>query len=175
MGEDPSELRARIEETRGRVGEEVDALSYKTDVGARAGDFVEEKKEAVKSAVGSTKDAVVETASKVVPSKEGMRHVRGTAERNPLGLAIGAGAAGFLLGMLVPGTRMENERMGEASDRLVDTAKDVASEAVERGKQVAEQTFHAAERTALESGREQSRELASELQERAEEQAPRVA
>ena len=35
MGEDPSVIRAEIEQTRQRVGDEVDALSYKTDVGAR--------------------------------------------------------------------------------------------------------------------------------------------
>ena len=43
MGQDPSVIRAEIEETRARVGDEVDALSYKTDVGARASDFVDEK------------------------------------------------------------------------------------------------------------------------------------
>ena len=32
MGQDPSSIRAQIEETRMRVGDEVDALSYKTDV-----------------------------------------------------------------------------------------------------------------------------------------------
>ena len=51
MGQDPSELRSQLEETRARVGDEVDALSYKTDVGARVGDFVDEKKEAVTSAL----------------------------------------------------------------------------------------------------------------------------
>jgi hypothetical protein len=51
MGQDPSELRSQLEEKRGaRVGDEVDALSYKTDVGARVGDFVDDKKEAVTSA-----------------------------------------------------------------------------------------------------------------------------
>jgi hypothetical protein len=35
MGKDPSDIRAEIEETRGRVGDEVDALSYKTDVSGR--------------------------------------------------------------------------------------------------------------------------------------------
>ena len=40
MGQDPSQLREELEETRARVGEEVDAISYKTDVGARVGDYV---------------------------------------------------------------------------------------------------------------------------------------
>jgi hypothetical protein len=174
MGKDPSQIRAEVERTRERVGEEVDALSYKTDVGARAEDFVEEKKEAVKSAVGGAKDAVVGTASKAVPSKQGMLRLRDTAERNPLGLAVGGVAAGFLLGLLAPGTRIEDERMGELSDRFVDSAKDVAGEAVERGKHVAEQTFEAAERTAVETGREESRELASEVQARTGHEAQRL-
>ena len=61
MGQDPSVIRAEIEETRARVGDEVDALSYKTDVGARASDYVDEKKEAVKSKVVGAKDAVTGT------------------------------------------------------------------------------------------------------------------
>ena len=48
MGQNPSDIRTEIEETRARVGDEVDALSYKTDVGARASDFVDDKKQAVK-------------------------------------------------------------------------------------------------------------------------------
>ena len=49
MGQDPSQLREELEETRSRVGEEVDAISYKTDVGARVGDYVSDKKDAVTS------------------------------------------------------------------------------------------------------------------------------
>ena len=64
MGQDPSVIRAEIEETRERVGDEVDALSHKTDVGARMGDYVDDKKEAVKSKVTGAKDAV----TGVVPS-----------------------------------------------------------------------------------------------------------
>jgi hypothetical protein len=42
MGQDPSDIRAEIEQTRERVGNEVDALSYKTDVPARVGDYVDD-------------------------------------------------------------------------------------------------------------------------------------
>ena len=168
MGEDPSDIRAQIEETRARVGDEVDALSYKTDVGARAGDFVEEKKEAVKSKLVGAKDAATAVAAKPVPSRQQLSRVRNTAERNPLGLAIGGVAAGFLLGTLLPSTDMENERLGEVSDRVVDAAKETASEAVDRGKQVAQEATQAAVETAKEAGREQTEELSSTLQERAQ-------
>ena len=163
MGQDPSNIRAEIEETRARVGDEVDALSYKTDVPARVGDYVDDKKHTVKDKVTGVKDAVTGTASRTVPSGEKMGRVKDTAERNPLGLAVGAVALGFVAGLLIPSTRMENERLGEMSDRVVDAAKETASDAVERGKQVAQE----AAESAKESGKEQGQELASNLQERA--------
>src|SRR4029450_5709093 len=167
MGKDPSDIRAEIEETRARVGNEADALSYKTDVPARVGDYVDDKKQAVKDKVTGAKasghgngvsgrahrgrkQAVRGTASRAVPSGEKVGRVKDTAERNPLGLAIGAAALGFVAGLLIPSTRVENERMGEMSDRGVDAAKETASDAVERGKQVAQE----AAETAKESGNE---------------------
>jgi hypothetical protein len=168
MGEDPSHIRAEIERTRERVGDEVDALSYKTDVGARVGDYVEDKKEAVKSKVVGAKDAVTGVVSDRRALKRGTAHVRDTSESNPLGLAVGGVAVGFVLGTLLPQTRVENERMGEMSDRLMDAAKGTASEAVDRGKQVAQEAAGAAVETAKESGREQGEDLASTVQERAQ-------
>jgi gas vesicle protein len=165
MGQDPSDIRAEIEETRARVGDEVDALSYKTDVPARVGDYVDDKRQAVKDKVTGMKDTVAGTASKAMPNGERAGLVKDTAERNPLGLAVGAAALGFVAGLLIPSTRVENEHMGEMSDRVVDAAKETASDAVERGKQVAQE----AAETAKESGKEQSQELASNLQERAQE------
>jgi gas vesicle protein len=165
MGQEPSDIRAEIEETRARVGDEVDALSYKTDVPARVEDYVDDKKQAVKDKATGVKDAVTGTASRAVPSGEKVGLVKDTAERNPLGLAVGAAALGFVAGLLIPSTRVENERMGEMSDQVVDAAKETASDAVERGKQVAEE----AAETAKESSKEQGQELASNLQERVSE------
>jgi len=165
MGEDASDIRTEIEETRARVGDQVDAISYKTDVPARVGDYVDEKKQAVKDKVVGAKDAITGTASKAAPSGEQVGRLKDMAERNPLGLAVGAAAAGFVVGLLVPSTRMENEHLGEVSDRVVDAAKDTAGEVVERGKQVASD----AAETAKESGKEHGQELASNLQERAQE------
>ena len=168
MGEDPSVIRAEIAQTRQRVGDEVDALSYKTDVGARASDFVEEKKEAVRSKVSGAKDVVTRPLPDSRAMKRGATHLRDTAESNPVGLAVGGLAVGFVLGTLLPGTRMENERIGDLSDRVVDAAKDTAGEAVERGKQVAQDAVGAAVGTAKDSGREQGDELATTLKERAQ-------
>ena len=172
MGEDPGVIRAEIEQTRQRVGDEVDALSYKTDVGARASDFVDEKKQAVKSKLTGARDTVTGPLPNRRALKRGATHMRDTAESNPLGLALGGLAVGFLVGTLLPQTRVENERLGEASDRMLEAAKDTASEAVERGKQVAQEAVGAAVDTAKESGREQGEELTSTLKERTQEQTP---
>ena len=167
MGQDPSDIRAELEQTRSRVGDEVDALSYKTDVSARVGDYVDDKKQAVKDKLTGARDAVTGTASKTLPSGESVGRVKDTAERNPIGLAVGAAAVGFVVGLAIPSTRVENEHVGEMSDRLVEAAKETAGDAVERGKQVAQD----AAETARQSGREQGQELASNLQDRVQESA----
>jgi gas vesicle protein len=161
MGQSPSDIRAEIEQTRARVGNEVDALSYKTDVPARVGDFVDDKKQAVKAKVSGVKDTITGTTSDVLPSGEQVGRLKDTAERNPLGLAIGGAALGFVAGLLLPSTRVEDQQMGEMSDRMIDAAKETASEALDSGKQVAHD--------AADSAKAHGQELASSLQDRAHE------
>jgi hypothetical protein len=170
MGEDPSVIRAEIEETRQRVGDEVDALSYKTDVGARTQDYIDDKKQAVKSKLTGAKDTVAPPLPDRRALNRSATHIRGTAESNPLGLTLVGLAAGFVVGTLLPQTHVENERIGEMSDHLVDVAKETASEAVDRGKQVAQEAVGAAVDTTKESGREHGEELTSALKERTQEQ-----
>ena len=129
MDERTGEIRQGIEETRARVGEEVEALSYKTDVGARFDDYVDEKKEAVTSKVKGATDAVASAAGTVMPSRQRLRSVKNTAERNPLGLVVGGAAVGFVAGLLLPSTRVEDEQIGEMATKLKDTAKETGQEA----------------------------------------------
>src|SRR3954452_16649410 len=144
MGQDPSDIRAQIEETRVRVGDEVDALSYKTDVPARVGDYVGEKKQAVASKLSSTKDAITGGASGAMPGGRSVGRLKDTAERNPLGIAAGGVALGMIAGLLLPSSRIENERLGGASDRVIDAAKETASDALESGKRVAREAAESA-------------------------------
>jgi hypothetical protein len=111
------------------MGDAVEALGHKTDVTGRA------------------KDAVSDRAQRAA----------GIAQENPLGLAIGAAAAGFVAGMLVPSTKIEAERIGPIADQVKEKAIETGQEAVERGKQVAQQ----AAETAQEAGREQAEEMRS--------------
>jgi gas vesicle protein len=161
MGKDPGEIRQELEESRERMGETVEALSYKADVPSRAKEYVAEKKEAV---VGKVTGVVPDTQA----VKQRAGRLKGTAESNPLGLAIGGAAVGFVAGLLIPATRVENERIGDMADELKEQAKEVGQEALERGKQVAQESVQAATETAREQSQEQSGRLAESLRSRTE-------
>src|SRR5215216_1517645 len=144
------------------MGETVDALSYKTDVKARAKDSIQDKKESVMGVAQSAKDRLVgagQTVGDKTPDSEQVkdqaRRAKSVAQENPLGLAVGAVAVGFLAGMLIPSTRVEDEKMGELSDDVIERAKQTGQETLERGKQVAQD----AAETAKDSGREHAEQL----------------
>jgi hypothetical protein len=60
-----------------------------------------------------------------------------TMDQNPFAVGLAVLAAGVAAGLTVPASRKENELMGETRDRLLDQAKDMGREAVDKGKQVA--------------------------------------
>jgi len=133
------------------MGETVEALGHKADVPGRA-------KEAVSSRVDTVKEKM--------PSG---RQAAGMAQENPLGLAVGAAAVGFVAGMLIPSTRIEDEKIGPMADQVKDKARETGQEALERGKEVARQTAESAKETAQEAGREQAGEMRESAQAQPEE------
>jgi len=138
MGEDPQAIRREIEETRERMGDTVDALGYKADVKTRTKDAVSDKVDSIKEKVGVATDRVSDATPSTGDVKQGARKAGGLAKENPLGLAVGSVAIGFLAGMLVPTTRVEEEKIGPMASDIREKAMDAGQEAVERGKQVAQ-------------------------------------
>ncbi len=63
--------------------------------------------------------------------------LKNTLQENPLALGMAALAAGALVGLTMPSTRMEGEYMGEARDKLVSQAKSVAQDAADKVQRVA--------------------------------------
>ncbi|HEX2126794.1 MAG TPA: DUF3618 domain-containing protein [Thermoleophilaceae bacterium] len=153
MGEEPDAIRADIERTRAEMGETVDAIGYKADVKSRAKDKITE-----------TKDRITGKVSDVTPDGRQVRRAASTAQENPLGLALGSVAVGFLAGLVVPSSRVEDEKLGPMADQVKDQIKETGHEALDRGKEVAQQ----AAETAKETGREQAQELRGSAQERAQ-------
>jgi gas vesicle protein len=200
MGEDPRAIRAQIEETRARMGGTVEALSYRTDVKARTKDAIAERKDAVVNRITDVKEAIVGTASDAASAvgdaastatsaigdampdgeqvKASAKRGVSVAEGNPLGLAIGALALGFLTGMLVPSSRMENKRLGELSDQVKEGVKETvtttASQAVDHGKQLVDEVAQSAKDTAQQSAPEHGRELQAAAQQQVEQAADNI-
>jgi hypothetical protein len=107
-------------------------------------------------------------ANEATPSsgdvKQGAQQAVSVAESNPLGLAVGAVAVGFVAGMLVPSTRVEEEKIGPIADQVKDKARETGQEALEHGKQVAQEAAQSAQETVKESGQQHAQELASSAQ-----------
>jgi gas vesicle protein len=162
MGQEPSQIRQEIEETRAEMGDTVDALAYKTDVKTRVKESIADKRERLISQVQGTTDKVGEATPDGQQVKEGAKQAVGVAQENPLGLAIGGLAAGFLAGMMLPSTRIEDERVGPLADQVKETAAETGQEALERGREVAGQVAEQAVEGAKEVG-QQTVESAKEV------------
>ena len=147
MGEDPRQIRREIEETRGRMTETVEAIGYRADVKTRTKDAIVDRKDAVMEKASGIVDRVVGAAPDVhMPSKPdvsmpdfvpdrdqvraGAKKAVSVAQSNPIGLGLGAVAVGFLAGMVLPSTRVEDERLGDLSDQLKEQAKQAGQEAM---------------------------------------------
>jgi phage tail protein X len=169
MGEDPRAIRTEIEETRERMGDTVDALAYKADVKTRAKESVSDKVDSIKSKVTGAKDSVSDATPSGGDVKAGAKRTVGIAQENPLGLAIGATAVGFIAGMLIPSTRVEDEKIGPVADQVKAKAAETGQQALDRGKQVASEVASSAADTAKESGREHAQGMADDAKQAASE------
>jgi hypothetical protein len=168
MGEDPRAIRAEIEDTRERMGDTVDALAYKADVKTRAKESVSDKVDTLKSKVTGAKESVSEATPSGGDVKHQARRTVGIAQENPLGLAIGAAAIGFVAGMLIPSTRVEDEKIGPVADQVKAKAAETGQQALDRGKQVAQDVAQQATETAKESGREHAQGVADDARQAAQ-------
>jgi ElaB/YqjD/DUF883 family membrane-anchored ribosome-binding protein len=173
MGQDPDAIRQDIEQTRAEMSETVEAIGYKADVPSRAKEAVSEKVENVRSKVSGTATRAKDATPDRGEVKQRARRAAGMARENPLGLAIGAAAVGFLAGLAVPSTRVEDEKLGPVADQVKDRVRETGQEALERGKQVAQETAGTATETARERAREQGQELADSARQSAQDVGPR--
>jgi gas vesicle protein len=151
MGQDPAVIRKELEQTREHMGDTVDALGYKADVPARAKESVAEKVDALKARIGGVGSQVSDATPVTGEVKQGARQAVGVVQENPLGLAVGAAAVGFLAGILIPSTKIEDERIGPMADQVKQQAKQTGQEALEHGKQIAQETAETAGQKAQEA------------------------
>jgi hypothetical protein len=106
------------------------AASSAGDMGRRAGDWTG-------SAYGSARSGM----------RGGYERGRHGFEQSlneyPLATAAAALAAGVLTGLLLPGTRVEDQALGEQASRLKDQAKEAGRDLLDRGKEAVSNTANA--------------------------------
>jgi ElaB/YqjD/DUF883 family membrane-anchored ribosome-binding protein len=127
----------------------------------------------VKEKLGVATDKVGDVTGKVGDAtpdgqqvKQQAQRAVGVAQENPLGLAVGAAAVGFLAGMLVPSSRIEDEKLGPMADQVKEQVKQTGQEALEHGKQVAQ--------SAAETVKDEAQDHGQQLAESARENAGSV-
>ena len=167
MGEDPAAIREEIEQTRERMGETVDALGYKVDVPSRAKNSINDKVQGVRAKITGTGSQVSDATPDRDDVKQAGRRAAGIVQENPLGLALGAAALGFLGGLLLPSTQVEDERLGTVADQVKEQARQTGQEAIEHGKQITQDTVQ----TAAQKAQEVTAEVKDSAQETAQQHA----
>jgi gas vesicle protein len=167
VGQEPDRIRAEIEQTRADMSETVEALGHKADLKSRAKQNLQGKKDSAKESIVGVKESIVGAGASVsdrTPDSDEVKHkakkAASVAQENPLGLAIGAVAVGFIAGMLIPSTRVEDEKLGGMADDVKAKVKETGSEALEHGKQVAQD----AAQTVKESGQEHAQQVKESAQ-----------
>lgn len=150
VGETAAHVKETAAETAARVREQ--AMNVKDQVRNQAGhlkeqvatgtEHVRESADQLREQVAQGAGRVREQAAQVpVYARQQWRDAQlgfwQTMDQKPFAIGMAALAAGVAAGLTVPSSRKEKELMGETRDRLLDQARDLGREAVDKGKQVA--------------------------------------
>lgn len=142
MGEDSAAIRREIDATRARMDETAGALAYKADVPARVRDAVNERISTVKGTMSRVGDRAREANRRAA---RGASRGASMMSENPLGVALGALALGFVAGLLVPMSEAERGRIEPVREELIQRAGRVADEAIAAGRDLADVLSETAE------------------------------
>ncbi len=79
---------------------------------------------------------------RVETAKDTMRNIQ--PGDNPMLMLLGGLAIGFVIGMLVPVSRFENEQLGSVADDLKGRVREAGAQAARRGGEVIKESIEAA-------------------------------
>jgi ElaB/YqjD/DUF883 family membrane-anchored ribosome-binding protein len=162
MTNNPDQIRREIEDTRGRLSDDVNALTETvspSNVARRQADKVAVAAASVKDRVMGTADDLRSSGSDAASS---VGHAPGAAatkarrktQGNPLAAGLIALGAGWLVGSLLPASEKEKQAAGSLKDRaqpLVDEAKTVAQDTAQELKEPAKQAAQTIKETAVDA------------------------
>ena len=162
MTNNPDEIRRDIEDTRGRLSSDVNALTETispSNVARRQADKVAGVASSVKDKVmgtaGDLRDSGSDVASSVghAPGAAASQ-ARTKAQGNPLAAGLIALGAGWLIGSMLPASEKEKQAAVALKDHaqpVVDEAKNVAQDTAQELKEPARQAAQSVKETATEA------------------------
>ena len=149
VGERLYEVRGTLAETAGTVGETLSgAAGTVRRRFAETADLARQGASRVSEYASTGATTAAESARRGYEA--GRETVTQTWDRYPLAVGLAALAVGVAAGMLMPGTRAEQEMMGDTAEEMAGRVREATKELVRRGKRAA---AAAAEATAAEAAR----------------------
>jgi uncharacterized protein YjbJ (UPF0337 family) len=149
-------VNSRVDDLKSKVGDAASAVSSKlagasdaaksnvSDLAESAKSKLSDATDAAKGHLGGggayedTDLAATKRGDVGVPVSDRARALTSNAKNviagNPLGLAIGSIAAGFLIGLAIPVSDVERENVGPLGERVASGAKAQAADLVQQGK-----------------------------------------
>lgn len=162
MTNTPDEIRRDIEDTRGRLSNDVNALTETvspSNVARRQADKVAGVATSVKDRVMGTADDLRATgsdAASTVADAPGAAadKARSKTQGNPLAAGLIALGAGWLVGSMLPASEKEKQAASALKDKaqpVVEEAKSVAQDTAQELKEPAKQAAQSVKDTAMEA------------------------
>ena len=149
-----------VEEARRRVAEDVQSVSQDANVVQRAKDMAQERVEGARNVVRGGVDNVRNAADSVRDAASSIAgNVNLDPRENAVGMLLAGLAVGFLIGMCLPVTRFESERIGPLTEDMKERAREAGRQAVRRGGEVIKETITAGKEAATQSIKEQARDM----------------
>jgi ElaB/YqjD/DUF883 family membrane-anchored ribosome-binding protein len=159
MDQERSEVR-QVEDARERVAEDVRNVAYNANVVDRAKETAQGRVDDAKQMMS---ERVRDARGKLESARDSMREMARNMPMNPaespMGMLFAGLAVGFLIGMLLPVTRFESERLGPVTDEMKERMRQAGTEVMRRGGEVIKDTIDSAKETASSSIREQTRDM----------------
>jgi hypothetical protein len=153
MDQERNEVR-EVDEARRRVADDVRSVAENANVVERAKETAQNKMDDMRS---SMSDRVQQARDKLMDARDQMSRI--SPADNPMGMLIAGVAVGFLIGLALPVTRFESERIGPLAQDMKDKAREAGNEVMRRGTEVIKETISASKEAATNSLREQTRDM----------------
>ena len=160
MDQERNEVR-EVEQARARVADDVRNVAENANVVERTKENVQGRIDDVRSKLSDARDTLSSSMGSIGSAASDMQRNISNINpmENPVAMLIGGLAVGFLIGMVLPVSRFESERIGPITDDVKDRMRQAGTEAMRRGTEVIKETIEGGRQAATSSLRDQARDF----------------